>query len=320
MPFLGAHESVAGGLHLAFDRLQQVGGEALQIFTRNQRQWNPQPLTKDEISLFQEAWSRAGSLPVGRSCTIPGARDTRAGKRSEAETPALAVASHASYLINLASAKQELIDKSIKAFAAEIHRCGQLGIPMVVIHPGSHGGDGVEAGLARFVAALDLALDETEAGVTVLLETTAGQGTSLGSHFEELAFILEHSRYPQRLGVCVDTCHIFAAGYDIRSKSAYDRTMEEFDRLVGIGWIRFFHLNDSKQKLASRVDRHEHIGQGSIGLTGFANLLNDPRFADHPMTLETPKGDDLHEDRDNLLLLRGLIEKPTAAAAAQSHE
>jgi deoxyribonuclease-4 len=169
----------------------------------------------------------------------------------------------------------------------------------------------VDAGLARFTRALDLALEETGDRVTALLETTAGQGTSLGSRFEELAFILEHSRYLQRLGVCVDTCHIFAAGYDIRTLSAYAQTMEEFDRLVGIGRIKFFHLNDSKQKLASRVDRHEHIGQGVIGLDGFRGLLNDHRFADHPMTLETPKGDDLQEDRDNLLILRGLVEKPS---------
>ncbi len=202
------------------------------------------------------------------------------------------------------------MEKSITAFAAEIHRCGQLGVPFAVLHPGSHGGDGVEAGLVRFVSALDLAIDATEAGVMVLLETTAGQGTGLGSRFEELAFILEHSRHPQRLGVCVDTCHIFAAGYDIRSLSAYNSTMEEFDRLVGVERIKFFHLNDSKQQLASRVDRHEHIGQGAIGLTGFANLLNDPRFAGHPMTLETPKGADLQEDRDNLRVLRGLIDRP----------
>jgi len=306
MPFLGAHESVAGGLHLAFNRLQQVGGEALQIFTRNQRQWHPQPLTEDEIALFQVAWQQAGRLPVGRSCTVHGAHDTKASLP--------VVASHASYLINLASGKQELMEKSITAFAAEIHRCEQLGLPFVVIHPGSHGGDGVEAGLARFSMALDLALEETGGEVTVLLETTAGQGTSLGSRFEELASVLERSRYPQRLGVCVDTCHIFAAGYDIRTLPAYIQTMEEFDRQVGIGWIKFFHLNDSKQKLASRVDRHEHIGQGAIGLEGFRNLLNDPRFADHPMTLETPKGDDLQEDRDNLLVLRGLIEKPGAGA------
>ncbi len=290
MPLLGAHESGAGGLHLAFDRLLQVGGEALQLFTRNQRQWNPHPLTADEISLFRAAWQQAGHLPV---------------------------ASHASYLINLASGKQELIDKSITALVAEIHRCEQLGISFVVIHPGSHGGDGIDVGLTRFTKALDLALDETGAGVTVLLETTAGQGTGLGSRFEELAFILEHSRVPQRLGVCVDTCHIFAAGYDIRTLSAYTQTMEEFDRLVGVGRIKFFHLNDSKQKLANRVDRHEHIGQGAIGLDGFRSLLNDPRFADHPMTLETPKGDDLQEDRDNLQVLRGLIDKPAVASHMQ---
>lgn len=298
MPFLGAHESVAGGLHLAFDRLRQVGGEALQIFTRNQRQWNPQPLTTEEISLFRKAW-RLGGGP-----SVVGAHDTM---------PSLPIASHASYLINLASGKQELVEKSVSAFVAEIQRCSLLGIPYVIIHPGSHGGDGVEVGLARFTTALDLALDASEAGVTVLLETTAGQGTGLGSRFEELAFILEHSRHPQRLGVCLDTCHIFAAGYDVRTLPAYGRTMAEFDRLVGIGRIKFFHLNDSKQKLASRVDRHEHIGQGEIGLEGFRNLLNDSRFADHPMTLETPKGDDLQEDRDNLRVLRGLIDQPAAA-------
>jgi deoxyribonuclease-4 len=291
MPFLGAHESVAGGLHLAFDRLQQVGGAALQIFTRNQRQWNPQPLTAEEIALFQAAWQRIGCPPV---------------------------ASHASYLINLATGKPELVEKSIAAFHAEILRCEQLAIPFVVIHPGSHGGDGLEIGLARFTTALDLALDASGPGVTVLLETTAGQGTSLGSRFEELAFVLAHSRYPQRLGVCVDTCHIFAAGYDIRTSLAYNKTMDEFERLVGIQWIKFFHLNDSKTKLAGRVDRHEHIGQGAIGLEGFSTLLNDPRFVDHPMTLETAKGDDLHEDRDNLQVLRGLMGKP--AAAVQRHE
>lgn len=308
MPFLGAHESGAGGLHLAFERLQQVGGEALQLFTRNQRQWNPHPLTAEEISLFQAAWQQRGRLPVGRSASFDGARDTLVS---------VVVASHASYLINLASGKQELIDKSVAALAAEIHRCEQLGIPFVVIHPGSHGGDGVEAGLVRFTKALDLALDATGAGVTVLLETTAGQGTGLGSRFEELAFILEHSRVPQRLGVCVDTCHIFAAGYDIRTLSAYTQTMAEFDRVVGVERIKFFHLNDSKQKLASRVDRHEHIGQGTIGLDGFRSLLNDPRFADHPMTLETPKGDDLQEDRDNLQVLRRLINKPAVASHIQ---
>jgi deoxyribonuclease-4 len=283
MVSLGAHESVAGGLHLAFDRLRQVGGEALQIFTRNQRQWNPPPLTAEEIVSFQTAWQGMGCPPV---------------------------ASHASYLINLATGKPELAAKSIAAFQGEILRCRQLGIPFVVIHPGSHGGDGVDVGLARFTTALDLALDAGGPEVTVLLETTAGQGTSLGSRFEELAFVLTRSRHPQRLGVCVDTCHIFAAGYDIRTLSAYNATMDEFERLVGIRRIKFFHLNDSKTKLAGRVDRHEHIGQGAIGVEGFRWLLNDPRFANHPMTLETAKSDDLHEDYDNLQVLRGLINTP----------
>ncbi len=292
MPFFGAHESVAGGLHLAFDRLRQVGGQALQIFTRNQRQWRPPPLASEEISLFRQAWQESGLAPV---------------------------ASHASYLINLASGKPELIHKSITAFIEELHRCQQLGIAFAVIHPGSHGGDGVETGLARFTVALDQVLAATPPAVKALLETTAGQGTSLGSRFEELAAILERSRFPQRLGICVDTCHIFAAGYDIRSQSAYEQTMAECDRLLGIEQIRFFHLNDSLKKLGSRIDRHAHIGQGEIGLEGFRNLLNDPRFASHPMILETDKGEDLQEDRDNLAVLRRLLHRSSDTQSTEDN-
>lgn len=280
MPNLGAHESVAGGLHLAFTHIENVGGTALQIFTRNQRQWNPKAVTEEEQKLFADAWKNSGSIPV---------------------------ASHASYLVNLASGKPDLVQKSIAAFAEELKRCELLHIPMVVIHPGSHGGDGVETGLERFITNLDLALEHADNQVTVLLETTAGQGTGLGSRFEELAAIIEGSKYPEKLGVCIDTCHIFAAGYDIRTPAEYEATMAEFDKLVGIERIGFFHLNDSKKGLGSRVDRHEHIGEGEIGLEGFRNLLNDPRFAEHPMTLETPKGKDLQEDRDNLLTLRSLL-------------
>ena len=280
MPNLGAHESVAGGLHLAFTHIKNVGGTALQIFTRNQRQWNPKAVTEEEQQLFADAWKNSGSIPV---------------------------ASHASYLVNLASGKPDLVQKSIAAFAEELKRCELLHIPMVVMHPGSHGGDGVETGLERFITNLDLALEHADNQVTVLLETTAGQGTGIGSRFEELAAIIEGSKYPEKLGVCIDTCHIFAAGYDIRTPAEYETTMAEFDRLVGIERIGFFHLNDSKKGLGSRVDRHEHIGEGEIGLEGFRNLLNDPRFAEHPMTLETPKGKDLQEDRDNLLTLRSLL-------------
>ncbi len=282
MPYLGAHESVAGGLHLAFDRIRQVGGEALQIFTRNQRQWKAPPVSDEEADLFRQAWAEAGDMPV---------------------------ASHASYLVNLGSGKRAQAEKSVAAFADELVRCSRLGIGQVVIHPGSHGGDGVEAGLARVVDNLDRAMERAGvAGVTVLLETTAGQGTGLGYRFEELAFILDNSRHPDRLGICVDTCHIFAAGYDIRTPAAYRETMAELDRVIGCDRVGFFHLNDSKKGLGSRVDRHEHIGKGAIGLEGFRCLLTDPRFRDHAMTLETPKGRDLAEDRMNLATLRSLCQ------------
>lgn len=284
MPLLGAHESTAGGLHLAFDRISDVGGKSLQIFTRNQRQWKAAPLKEEEISLFQEKWAAAGSMPV---------------------------ASHASYLINLGTNKKEMAKKSVAAFVDELQRSALLGIPFVVIHPGSHGGAGAEAGLAHVVNNLDAVFGQSgEAGPMVLLETTAGQGTGLGSRFEELAWIVQNSRFPERLGVCVDTCHIFAAGYDIRTSEAYNTTFNEFEHTVGCRHIYFFHLNDSKKELGSRVDRHEHIGKGCIGLEGFRNLLDDPRFSSHPMTLETPKGKDLAEDRENLKILRSLLSQP----------
>ena len=282
MPYLGAHESISGGLHLAFDRINQVGGNALQIFTRNQRQWKAAPLDEQEITDFKQAWEKAGRMPV---------------------------ASHASYLINLGSSKKEQVEKSVAAFVDELNRCATLGIPQVVIHPGSHGGAGVEKGLANVTENLDRVIEQAGddcAQVTVLLETTAGQGTGLGYRFEELAWILDNSKYSDRLGVCVDTCHIFAAGYDIRTPETYTATFAEFDRLVGTERIGFFHLNDSKKDLGSRVDRHEHIGKGKIELEGFRCLVNDPRFAAHGMTLETPKGKDLAEDRENLLVLKSL--------------
>jgi len=281
MPKIGAHESVSGGLNLAFERISRVGGDALQIFTRNQRQWKPAELAEKEVRLFREAHEESGLIPV---------------------------ASHGSYLVNFATAKADLLEKSTGAFVLELQRCRQLKIPYVVLHPGSHGGDGAEVGLERFVAGLDHAIERSETGVEVLLETTAGQGTGLGRSFEELAFILQNSRFSGQLGVCVDTCHIFAAGYDIRSTKSYDATIAELDQQVGLERVKFFHLNDSKKELGSRVDRHEHIGKGAIGLSGFKNLLNDPRFATLPMTLETPKGDDLKEDRENIRVLRSLME------------
>lgn len=280
MPFLGAHESVAGGLHLAFERIQRVGGESLQIFTRNQRQWQPKPLSDEEIREFRAAHAVSGQMPL---------------------------ASHASYLLNLATDKEDLLAKSIAALVLELERCHQLGVPYVVMHPGSHGGEGVEAGLERFVAGVDQAFQHGYNDVMLLIETTAGQGTGLGSTFEELGYIRQNSSYPERIGVCVDTCHIFAAGYDLRAADAYQATISALDSHVGLEHVKFFHLNDSKKGLGCRVDRHEHIGKGMIGLEGFRNLINDPRFARMPMTLETPKGDDLREDIENIATLRQLI-------------
>lgn len=280
MPLLGAHESVAGGLYRAFERIEKVGGEALQIFTRNQRQWNPAPLKVEEINLFKKAHEESGYIPV---------------------------ASHASYLANLATSKDELLEKSINSLVLEFDRCHQLGIPHVVMHPGSHGGDGVEVGLSRFVAGLDRAFEISGSEVALLLETTAGQGTGLGSRFEEIAYIIEHSKFPDLLGVCVDTCHIFAAGYELRTVAGYEETMMAMDENFGSDRVKFFHLNDSKKGLGSKVDRHEHIGKGEIGLAGFRNVLADDRFKGLPMTLETPKGDSLIEDTENLQTLRSLL-------------
>jgi len=280
MVLLGAHESVSGGLHLAFQRIQQVGGNCLQIFTRNQRQWTAPALTVDEIATFRTAHQHNGDMII---------------------------AAHASYLVNLASGKAELLEKSVRNLVLELDRCSQLGIPYVVLHPGSHAGDGIEVGLKRFVCGLDMALGASDGQVQVLVETTAGQGTGLGSRFEELAYILENSRYPDLLGVCIDTCHIFAAGYELLSPAGYAATVAALETTVGLDKVRFFHLNDSKTERSSKVDRHEHIGKGTIGLEGFRNLLQDCRFADRPMILETPKGADLDEDLENLQTLRLLL-------------
>lgn len=281
MPRLGAHMSIAGGLHLAFARLSQVGGEALQVFLRNERRWQTAPLAEEAVARFREAHEETGRLPI---------------------------AAHDSYLINLAAPDLVLQDRSIAAFADELEAAEALGIPFLVTHPGSHLGRGVEAGLERFVQGMDraIALSRTSS-ILVLAETTAGQGTNLGSTFEEIAFILGRSRHGDRLGVCLDTCHCFASGYDLRTPEVYEETVRRFDRIIGLKRLRFLHLNDSKGGLGSRLDRHDHIGKGKIGLAGFQLLLNDVRFREHPMVLETPKGKDLKEDKRNLKLLRSLI-------------
>jgi len=284
MPLLGAHMSIEGGLYKAFERISTVHGESLQIFSKNQRQWLAPPLSPAEIESFLEAWEKWGKWPV---------------------------AVHDSYLINLANPDAKKANRAVGAFADEIKRTALLHIPYLIMHPGSHVGAGLEKGLALLTANLDRAFEKAKeaASVMVLLETTAGQGTGIGSSFEELAYVISHSRYPQQLGVCFDTCHAFAAGYDISTKTGYSKTFAAFDAAIGLKRLKFFHLNDSKKELGSRVDRHDHIGKGKIGLEAFRLLMNDPRFTNHPMVLETPKEKDLKEDIKNLKLLRSLEKK-----------
>ena len=277
----GAHMSISGGLHKAFARGETAGCETLQIFSKNQQQWRAKPLTDNDVALFKAEQQRSGCAPV---------------------------IVHDSYLINLASPSDEIWEKSIAAFAEELERCTLLGIPYLVTHPGAHTGSGEDVGLQREAVALNRLFDAgVGEGVMVLLETTAGQGSCLGYRFEHLARLMELVDRRERLGVCVDTCHILAAGYDIRTPEAYATTFETFDRVIGLEHIKVFHINDSQKDLGSRVDRHTHIGEGCIGLEGFRALVNDPRFADMPMILETPKGEDLAEDIANLEKLRGLI-------------
>jgi deoxyribonuclease-4 len=275
--------SIAGGLHLAFARIQEVQGESLQIFLSNQRQWQTVPLTSQMVEDFRQKWKENHYMPV---------------------------AAHDSYLINLAAPDPTTLERSVAAFADELQRAATLEIPFLITHPGSHRGEGVEAGLERFVENMDRAITRSKTStVMVLIENTAGQGTNLGSTFEEISFIISESQYADRLGVCFDTSHAFAAGYDIRTRVTYEDTLSTFDQIIGLERLKFFHINDSKRPLDSRVDRHEHIGKGEIGLKGFRLLLNDPRFRQHPMVLETPKGKELKEDKANLEVLRSLIAK-----------
>ncbi len=278
---LGAHESIAGGLYKAFDRAQSAGCEAVQIFVKPNRRWAVKPLAEEDITRFRAKGEETGIRPV---------------------------VGHASYLLNLATPDDALWAKSRDMLLVELERCEALGVPYLVLHPGSHVGSGEEAGLARVAQALgEVHAAAPDFGVRVLLENTAGQGSGLGYKFEHLAWLMEHTPEGERLGVCLDTCHAFAAGHELRTPEGYAATMEEFERIVGLERLKALHLNDSKGDLGNRKDRHEHIGQGYIGLQGFRHLLNDPRLAGLPGLLETPKGKDLDEDRQNLAVLRGLL-------------
>ena len=279
---LGAHESIAGGLDKAFLRAQEVGCEAVQLFVKSNRQWKATPLTDEDVQRFQER---------------------------QAETQIAPVVAHASYLLNLAAPDEKLWVRSRDTLLLELERCERLGIPWLVLHPGSHKGAGEEKGLARIAQALGEIHERTPGYRTrILLETMAGQGTNLGYRFEQLAWLLENTPQGERLGTCFDTCHVFAAGYELRTPEGYAETMRQFDEIIGIHTIGAIHLNDSQGELGSRKDRHAHIGEGHLGLEAFRLVVNDPRFRDLPGLLETPKSEDLHEDRENLERLRSLRE------------
>jgi len=280
-PLLGAHMSIAGGPARAIDRALSVGCTAMQIFVKNNMRWFAPPLTEPELREFLDH---------------PRRRDLRS------------VFGHTGYMINLGATDPEVHDKSLRALAEELQRADQLGLPFLVLHPGAHTGAGEEAGLAKIVASLDRVLESVPAVRTrVALETTAGQGSTLGRTFEELAWILNHAKHADRLCVCADTAHLFAAGYDISTEPGARETFSKFDRLVGIERLAAIHCNDSKAALGSRVDRHEHIGKGKIGLAAFRYIMNEPRFAGIPKVLETPKGKEMAEDLENLAVLRGVI-------------
>lgn len=283
MPLFGAHMSIAGGYHHALLSAQAFNCDTVQLFTKNNNQWYAKDILDEEIQTFRRTLRKTRlRYPMAHDC----------------------------YLINLASPDDALYRKSIEAFVVEMHRAERLGLRYLVTHPGAHMNSGEQTGLMRVATALDEIHTRCPGyQVKVLLETTAGQGTSLGWRFEHLASILKQVTEPKRLGVCLDTCHVFAAGYALAPEAEYRKTTKEFDRVIGLRRLKAFHLNDSLKAFGSRVDRHAHIGQGHLGLEPFQLLVNDPRFRHRPMILETPKedGDRIDMDAVNLGTLRNLV-------------
>lgn len=280
---LGAHMSISGGVDRSLPLGKKVGCDTIQIFTKNSNQWNAKALSDTEIEKF---------------------------KANRKETGIELVVAHDAYLINLGSPDDALWKRSVEAFIVEMNRCEQLGIPYLITHPGAHMGAGEEKGIRRIAGAIDRIQEKTGGfQVMILLETTAGQGSNLGYRFEQIAAIIEHTRRKKGLGVCFDTCHVFAAGYEMRDAKSFRKTFDEFDRVIGFDRLKAFHLNDSLKGFGSRVDRHQHIGKGEMGIEPFRMLLNDGDLSRFPMYLETPKGPDYAEDVENLKVLRSLIRK-----------
>jgi len=273
--------SIGGGVHTAIERACSIGCTAMQIFVKNNMQWFARPLTRPEIGAFLKHTQRRELLSVF---------------------------AHSNYLINLAATNPQFHANSLRALAEELIRADQLKLPFLVLHPGAHLGAGEEAGLERIIESIDRVLSGIPKIKTrIALETTAGQGSCLGSKFEHLAYIISRVREPERLCICLDTAHVFAAGYDIGSESAVRKVFAQFHRIIGLDRLVAIHLNDSKTARGSRVDRHEHIGKGKIGLAAFRFIMRNRRFRKIPKVLETPKGKDLREDVENLKTLRALL-------------
>ena len=280
---LGAHMSIRGGVSMAIERARSIRCTVMQIFVKNNMQWFARPLRPEEIRDFLDHIQRAELLSIF---------------------------AHANNLINLAATNPQFHGNSIRALSEELSRADQLELPFLVVHPGAHLGAGEEAGLEKIVESIDRVLGGLPKIKTrIALETTAGQGSCLGNKFEQLAYIINRVRQPERLCVCLDTAHVFAAGYDIASEASMRQTLREFNRAIGRDRLVAIHLNDSKTARGSRVDRHEHIGKGRIGLDAFRFIMRDRRFRKVPKVLETPKGDDLREDVINLKTLRSLADQ-----------
>jgi deoxyribonuclease-4 len=278
---LGSHVSVSGGVHTAFERAVRIGCTTMQVFVKNASQWVGKPLTGEDIEKYKRAQAKARIDPV---------------------------VAHGAYLINLSAVSPATRRRSREALEDELRRCELLGIAGLIFHPGAHMGKGEDEGIRAIAESINHVHDRTPGFRTrTVLETTAGQGTALGHRFAQLAAIIDRVEAQERMGVCLDTCHLFAAGYPIHTAPGWESTMRELEETIGLHRVMAIHVNDSRREFGSRIDRHEHIGKGKIGLTGFQLMMNDPRLAALPKILETEKSVDMHEDVENMAMLRSLL-------------
>ncbi len=283
-PLIGTHVSARGGLHRAYERGARIGCTTIQVFTKNSNRWAGGPIADEDIQKYESARGKATIAPV---------------------------VAHAAYLINLASVNPALLRKSRKALEDELRRCEAFGLHGLVVHPGAHMGNGEREGIKRIAESVNHVHHRTAGFHTLtILETTAGQGSSLGYRFEQLRAMIDGIEEKQRVAICIDTCHLFASGYPIQTEAGWESTMRELDDTIGFRRLAVVHVNDSARELGSRIDRHEHIGRGKIGKDGFRMLMNDTRFRLLPKILETDKSEDMHEDVENMAVLRSLIGTP----------